>query len=578
MLLDCLSGALDAASIIVVIASSPGVDPRVVNEDAIEACISLMRHHLKSHIIPSINQTGHLLVCDNEPPAKKRRSVESGLSKDIKKVYKQVLSTTKLQLGLMERFEGLVRNLSMDDQQILLLTNTVIAALELDGSQPLAIQLQLASIAVLKEAFRKYPLHRESFVEDLFPIMLKLPTGKRSLRCFPLRYSSFSSPQMLSAVNEVVVGKIINKSHFIQVTSALIVELVHSCVNRPSYESVGDETRWHSGLDQCHSVADFFADQLLKRCASTTPGASEFRPTLLVLVEDWLMMYLVPEFPAAELLLYSLQQRLYHEIGQATPSLRNRQSKPPEASFLSIACDVVGKITAVQARISAYQRSRDMVFSYEIVDARQRRMACYCGAGSFEDKRFRVGCNRCHKFFHGTCMGIADSESVPSGWFCDSCLLQNIQDREQSRYPQAQHVIDLEYTIRHSYQSQLAHRLGVEGLDHAKQFHFARWLDELEGRCTASGVTKQPHQIMNELSEFWEKPGPSGEFLSNEGGIRSILFVAAKTSQLAKSFRKQIMVILKFLSDESSHSLRKLSLKALEKVSGDLVADKLVIQ
>jgi cohesin loading factor subunit SCC2 len=590
-----LAMGLEAASIILSIATSQGVDRRAINDDAIEASISLMRLHLSRHLVPALNQTGHLLASQDktmspEPAKKRRRSgngIVSGSSKDIKKVYKRILSTVHLQLLLMERLEQLVENLPLDDQQILMLTSGVLPALELDcNSTPLSNattpgqQLQLATISVVTATFRKYPMHRETILEDLFPVMLRLPTGKRSLRSFALRYSSASSPQALSALNEAVVGDLICKGgtpHFIQMISALILSLVQACVRRPAYEVAGEATenvRWFSGLQSCQTVADFFVDQLLKRCALTKDGAGalEFRPMLTNIVEDFLMVFLIPEYPGAEFLLASLTRRLTHDLGQASPTFRTGNSKStPEATYMTVAFDALGKICAVQARILAQQQERDLILTTDVPqrgEADEMELSCYCKSKACENI-FLVGCEHCKTYVHGKCVGIPNSPSIPKEWNCDSCRLGHILSREHGKYQsqETEDLIDISYVMRHAFQCALAHRLGATGIEDAKHVHLARWLGEVEQKCNENGLNTQQHKVVTELLEFWEKPGPSGEIMTEEGGIRLILFLAAKTSPLIKSFRNQLRFILKLMSDTSSHSLRKLSLKAIEKVS-----------
>ena len=154
----------------------------------------------------------------------------------------------------MDRFERLVQQLPLDDQQILLLTNGTLPALEIDcnsspptaKSIPPAQQLQLASIAIITAAFRKYPLHRDTVLEDLFPLMLSLPTGKRSLRAFHVRYQSAATPSALENLNAEMIGPLLSNGsppHFIQMMTALVLSLVQACVVRPTYQEAVDAAK-----------------------------------------------------------------------------------------------------------------------------------------------------------------------------------------------------------------------------------------------------------------------------------------------------------------------------------------------
>ena len=629
--LQVLHKGLEAASIILSIATSPGVDRRAINEDAIEASISLMRFHLRKNLVPALNQTGHLMKISNtdttvDPalasPAKKRRrsSLDPTLAashKNLKKAYKHLLSTVHLQTALMERLQQLVENLPLDDAQILMLTSGVLPSFEIDNSigttlvngsssMPPGQQLQLVSIAVCTAAFRRYPMHRDTMLEDLYPIMLQLPTGKRSLRTFPLRYSSASYPDRLAALNGTVLGKLFvtckdtslaysstNPPRHIQMLSALILSLVQACVHRPVYQQQeagdddnndGDETmtdakqqqqqqqqamHWTSGITGCQAIADTFCTELLRRCSRNKGGGStEFRPVLTHLVEDFLTVLLIPEFPAAEMLLSSLTTRLFRILSQASSNVKG--GTPPEATFMTVAFDALGKILAVQARILALQKEKDLGLTTGAPMSDQSDgvvMGCYCRSEKAEGKLV-VGCDQCKTCFHGECVGISNRNMVTDDWLCDSCRLGQIFVREQHKYQgqaKLEDYIDDAYAFRHAFQGALAHRLGVVGMEDATKVHLARWLDELEQKGKTEGFALSPQKIINELLQFWGNPGPSGESLTGEGANRTVLFLAAKASPFLLSFRNQLRYLLEFMTD-NSHSLRKLSLKTVEKV------------
>eukprot|EP00957_Ditylum_brightwellii_P084253 6406093-Ditylum_brightwellii.AAC.1 len=110
----------------------------------------------------------------------------------------------------------------------------------------------------------------------------------------------------------------------IQVITTLILSLIQGSVVMP-YESPDPTAncenssllpRLNSGLKGCQSVCDFFTSQMIQRCSrkGEEGGASEFRPVLSNLVDDLLAVQLLPEYPAAEMLLLSLCRRLSHDL------------------------------------------------------------------------------------------------------------------------------------------------------------------------------------------------------------------------------------------------------------------------
>ena len=46
---------------------------------------------------------------------------------------------------------------------------------------------------------------------------------------------------------------------------------------------------------------------------------------------------------------------------------------------------------------------------------------CFCGRKSFVDT-FMLDCDRCHGWFHGSCVGMK-KDNLPEIWICDECTL-----------------------------------------------------------------------------------------------------------------------------------------------------------
>lgn len=625
---------LEAAAISLWIAVCPDTDRRASNEDAVQAAISLMRLHLSRHLVPAWNQTGHLATSnaaanDNKTaivdhaagsgsPKKRRRSngigsnsnnnsggggsANASLTKDLKKVYKHILGTAQLQLQLMERLEQLVSGVALEDQQILMLTNGALFAMEIDCStqstaavssknhttpQLLASQLQTACISIVTAAFSRYPMHRETVLEDLFPLYLKLPTAKKSSRSLPVCYTS--GPPGLQTLSRDLLGDLLSNAGgsgtgqhqpqpHVQMMTALVLSLVQSCVTRPVYV-VGQEPvqdlqtagcRLASGLGASQAVSDYFLANLLQRCARKG-GAVEFRPILANLVEDLLLVLMVPAYPAADMLLFSLVRRVNQDLTLSRP----KSAPALEATYLTTVFDVLGKVCGVEARILAAHRDGALKMTTDappMDDDGEFNLQCYCG-----EKRkdvFLVGCDDCKTYFHGTCVGICSDTPAEEDWFCDACRLARIAHRERREHRclgDAAGFLDDAYAMRHSYLSTLVHRMGLPEIEDATHFHMARWAEELEQKGLALAEPNAlPRKVVADVLRYWDGFDPSGEDLTEEGGKRAIVSLVASTSSLFLSFRNQIKFVLKLMSEESTPSLRKMSLKVIEKaVEGD---------
>ncbi len=564
-----LTLGLEAASILLFIVNSPGIDRSVINEDAIAACIVLFRHHLSKNVLPALNQVGHLAATSKTPStsAKKRRRSSAGdVGRDMKKVYRPMYKTIGLFVQILERLETLVQKVPLDDQPLLMISSGALMTLEFDpvlqSDVPLAHQLHEASIGVITAIFRKYPRHRHILVEDLFPVMLKLPAYKKSMRTFPIQSSAILFPSALQSLCQSLAPNIEHGS--IQTITALILSLIQSAVTRPHLQQQ-QQLESHdllSGLNHCQSISDVFVTQLLQRCAKKGEdgGASEFRPILSNLIDDLLVIVLVPEYPAAEMLLMSISNHISRDL------LLLCQSKTIETTHVNTILDALSKICAAQAKILKFHREKPVRNSPANV--------CYCQ----NENGTIVECGKCHSKYHSNCVAMTKG-TAPENWFCDTCQLGRVVAFEQDRNTNqgesgcSPELVNEAYCMRRlliDYLSILARKSGIVGSQDAYEFHMARWLLELKAH--------QPLQAR--VAELWD-PRESSELnaegentlngmlhcLSDEGRSRIMVHVAVTQSQLLLSHRSQIgLFVNQLIENKNSALLRKLSLKAIEKV------------
>lgn len=259
--LQVLLCGLESASILLAIMACPGVDRRAVEDDAIEACVSLIKSHLQKHVAPALSNTGHLIAMPSsstansggggdddeedfaEPGPKKKRAKTSSptrgaLAKSLRAVYGPVLSTVGTLGTILERAEAFVGTNEMDDRLLFTLSASALSSLTIDPSTAvradagsLASIVQVSSMDLVAAIFARYPRHRSIIVEDLFPLMLKLPTSKRSLRTYLVKKCGGGAgrPSSSSAASPPVAGE----HDYIQPICALTLQLVQSCVVMP---------------------------------------------------------------------------------------------------------------------------------------------------------------------------------------------------------------------------------------------------------------------------------------------------------------------------------------------------------
>ena len=357
--LQMLLCGLESANILLAIMASPGVDRRAVEDDTIEACVNLIKNHIQKHVTPSLSNTGHVGMptatlsgsnsgeegdgdSKKSPKRKRAKTVSPNrgtVAKSLKAVYTPILSTIGTFGTILERSEAFINANEMDDRLLFTLSAVALSSLTIDPSPivradvgSLASIVQVSAMNLIAAIFSRYPRHRSIIIEDLFPLMLKLPTSKKSLRTYLVKKSARSASLPTTCVS-------VDGDHdYIQPISALTLLLIQSCVVMPTqtdddameeeddadaYDEDDEENDDKeaklvakandiSGLDGCVSVCNQFTSQMLQRCArkGEEGGASEFRPILSNLIDDLLLVRYLIEFPAAEMILHSLSHRV----------------------------------------------------------------------------------------------------------------------------------------------------------------------------------------------------------------------------------------------------------------------------
>ena len=630
-LMGILSSGLEAAMILLAIMTSPGIDRRVVKEDAIVACLILMKHNLAKNIIPAMNNCGHILAAMSKTqlnaspvPTKKRRrrsSAGDGVGsdaatiKDMGRCYKlMIFQTIGNTVLLMERLDVLIQKVPLDDQHLMTCSAGALVSLELDPSTDTAVnlthQLHVATIGIVTSIFRKYDKIRPLIVEDLFALMLKMPSGKKGMRTYPIQCSSVLYPQGARELSKSLLAGAnsgdntsysFSSSTKIQPISVALMNLVHSSVIRPSFidpqqasnENISTDTsRLNSGLKGCQAVSDFFVNHLLMRCSKKGEdgGASEFRPILNNLIEDLLLVLLIPEYPAAEMILLSIANTMYRDIIQMTSSKPVKEST--NTTYFNTIFDALGKISSAVARINKWNDDHPPRLELPTIrdDSSIRHVECYCNRTEFDPEKFMLKCDRCNSWYFGDCVGVSQ-DTLPEKWLCDGCQFDRIVEFERDRNANLGELgcpasmIDRTYCLRRlviDYLSILAQNSSSKGTQDVYGFQLARWLKNLETINSKNNYLDQDDTLplIAGLIELWDPQYSPGVYqgddagslngmlncLSAEGRSRMVVDFICNLSNLLASFKSQVGRIVKLL-ESPSKSVRKLSLKAIEKIA-----------
>jgi cohesin loading factor subunit SCC2 len=579
-----------------------------------------MRSNLVKNILPAINQTGHIIPVMTKseliasPPSKKRRrssgiggNDDKSIIRDMKKTYNLILRTVGPTVLLMERLDVLIQRIDLDDQHLMICSAGALNSLELEYSKA-SHQIHEATLGIITSIFRRNPKLRPLIIEDLFGLMLKMPTGKKNMRTFPVQCSSVLYPERAFKLARSLVMDEPNFTYsciYVQPVVVLILSLVQSSVVRPddatqdsSNSTADQQQRRRTGLQACQSTSDLFVRHLMLRCSKKGEdgGASEFRPILSNIIDDLLVILLIPEYPAAEMILLSIVNAIFRDVQQITEGKNVKELA--ETTYLNTIFDALGKICSAEARIRMWNKKNPVLDLPTVKAENPRYLQCYCEDNDFEEERYCLNCDRCNTWYHGDCVGISRN-SEPENWLCDGCQLGRIVDFEKDHNANrgelgcAPESIDRTYCMRRlvvDYLSYLLHHSGQPGVEDAYKFHLARWLSDLEHSNTKSLEKEQENErnyttvnnssVMSGILDLWDPKDAihfyvgagdgtlSGmlQCLSDEGRSRIVVELICRLSGLLTYFQSQVRFIVDLLGS-GGKSIRKLSLKAIEKIA-----------
>jgi cohesin loading factor subunit SCC2 len=353
--LQVLICGLQSANILLSIMSSSGIDRRAVEDDTIEACVNLIKNQIQKNLVPALSNSGHLgnvrAVASNgseetsnrvdddagqTPKAKRPKTVPANrgvVAKGLKTVYTPILSTIGLLGTILERTQNFINGNEMDDRLLFTLSSAALSTLTIDAAPVVRADVGSLTSIVHESAidlviaiFGRYPRHQSVVIEDLFQLLLKLPTSKKSLRTYLIRNTASTAFPPIDSVGH---------NNYIQPICALALLLIQSCVVVPVLPDNGDmkagsvdtanedvdsddeeelasKANETSGLERCYAVCERITSEMLQRCSrkGEEGGASEFRPILFNWIDDLLCVRNLIEFPAAEMLLLNLSHRV----------------------------------------------------------------------------------------------------------------------------------------------------------------------------------------------------------------------------------------------------------------------------
>ncbi|CAI5729310.1 unnamed protein product [Peronospora destructor] len=341
-----LLASLDVAICELVVMTTARIDRRVLSEEMIDHCFRLLHHIIRRLLLPFIDttyvMTASALTANESVWRQSSGRRTSSFSranlwahKDTRKAIDQV---SHVVCEYMNRLATLVLGVKLPDRWILRLSSSMVELFALEYS-PYATSLQQSALPILRGIFIRYKHHRESLLEEIVEVMVKLPTAKRTLRTV----------------------KLLNSTKFIQQISTVVVSMIQACtsisklnledtdplpdsVEPSSTPDTASEEKIDaagSALVDARNSARSFVRKLLKACWKK----SEERDNRVVLdnfVEDLLVMFVRPEWVGAEDLLEALSSSLASILHANI--LKN--AKNPDSHQSIAALNMIGKICA----------------------------------------------------------------------------------------------------------------------------------------------------------------------------------------------------------------------------------------
>ena len=219
--------------------------------------------------------------------------------------------------------------------------------------------------------------HRFVLLDDVFAVMLQLPTAKKFARTFKLHHLSKQLGAAAFGVHGYADGSGASgdtQSDSVSVLSALVMLLVQASVPDDAYTSDGLGNGASSALVGAHRAAIYVVKQLCARCQKKEDG-SAWRPHLANLVDDLLHACPLPDWPAAETLLQCLTGELTRDLtlynhadaeGGSSAKKFADSSAASESGYLGMALELLGKICARLRALVRRDREEPLVLPEEV--------------------------------------------------------------------------------------------------------------------------------------------------------------------------------------------------------------------
>ncbi|KAK1947921.1 Sister chromatid cohesion protein SCC2 [Phytophthora citrophthora] len=354
--------SLDVAICELIVMTTPQVDRRVLSEEMIDNCFEILHHVIRRVLLPCIDTS--FATTATTPVAKdtdrrqlsgRKASISSRInlraSKSTRRAIERISHAT---CEFMDQLATLVLCVKLADRWVLRLSPSMVDLFALDYSS-YATSMQESALGILRGIFLQYSPHRESLLNDIVEVMMKLPITKRTLRMVKLPNSDETVQRVSTLAVSIIQSCATGGNHETQ-KAVMDVDSLQVPIDPATTPDIATEYPLKSDmvtkmLKDYRGIVQDFVRMLLKACWKK----SEERDNRVVLdnfVEDLLVMFVRPEWVGAECLLEVLSSSLASILhANISTDIKN-----PDAHKSLAALNLVGKICA---SIKRYQRKVD---------------------------------------------------------------------------------------------------------------------------------------------------------------------------------------------------------------------------
>jgi cohesin loading factor subunit SCC2 len=352
-------------------------------------------------------------------------------------------SSVSMLAQVLERVPALVAAHCLTDAQLLQLSALCLTAAF--GQGPMA--LQLAGMEGALAVYTEYEAHRPAVLAELLEKRLSLPAAasREARRSYVLpdgsRVQMFTALMLYFVQSSAALPPSTDTDLALPATSPGAKSKGRGSSTTPGSVEAPEATTpeqakaaqaahpWSAGVTKAMLT---MLRKVVSQCVEQ-PQDAEHKALADELVRDVLLLFGRPEWPAAALCVKYIGAMLCNLVRS-----KEQKAGAEQSAARVFSLDLLGSVLATVAEQRRKHAEAPLVFpsSREVNEEAQPTDAgedadCICAGGY--NGAFMLDCDKCHRWFHGKCVGVAEAEEdLPAEWFCDSCQLSNaVADQRQ---------------------------------------------------------------------------------------------------------------------------------------------------